>query len=382
MELIPGEKSVTLKWQVENLKDFTGFNLYRSVDTDDSFSLYKTFSADEREYIDTDVEQSRWYFYRMTLLGQSLESMPSNITKVLLGPGTIWLLSRYGYSIQQYAYDLIYLKNLFNTTYPPTTWAMNPSEGEIWLVYPPYRAVSRFDLNLGYENIFITDSLRYPIDAVLGFNNERLLVLDQTMSRIYVYWENLFLGKINLPGDGYFRLLFIPNQTIAAMSNYDIRLYNSDGDSLNHIRFAEDGQGKDMIFTRGMIYILIANDTQKSSQIITYNVTQHTIERITLDGIFNLVRKEPDSSYFWVTEVLNENNHRLVKLSIDGNRLLELSMVNQIYDFDINPIDHSLVTIEKYGNELYSRKVALYDKEGNLLSSTTNVWDAIKVAIQ
>ncbi len=102
--------------------------------------------------------------------------------------------------------------------------------------------------------------------------------------------------------------------------------------------------------------------------------SQNTID---IDGFYYLVEKPKNKNYLWLAEYINENSYRIVKLSPDGTRLLEISTSDEIWDMQVNPEDNSLVVVQRFIN-----LVSLYNSEGVLLSQNDEIYDPIRAFIR
>ena len=100
--------------------------------------------------------------------------------------------------------------------------------------------------------------------------------------------------------------------------------------------------------------------------------------QLNLTGNFTLIDKPVDKNYLYLSEVINSNSTRLVKLSLEGNRLLELPVLaGNIDDMVINQFDNSIIALQKYQNNL-----VLYDSLGQIISANNQIYDPIKISIQ
>ncbi|MBQ7364395.1 MAG: IPT/TIG domain-containing protein [Clostridia bacterium] len=81
-----GENKIELFWMQDDYDTLAGFNVYRSTSADGSFVKINTrlIPGTIREYVDTDVEPGKEYFYYFTVMGTDLvESIPSNIASAM-----------------------------------------------------------------------------------------------------------------------------------------------------------------------------------------------------------------------------------------------------------------------------------------------------------
>ena len=78
----PHNNQARLSWQVNDVTDYQGFRIYRAVDND-TFEFLIELSPDLTFYIDSTLSYYHWYQYRLTIMGYSHETLPSNSVKML-----------------------------------------------------------------------------------------------------------------------------------------------------------------------------------------------------------------------------------------------------------------------------------------------------------
>ncbi len=377
LQLFPDGHQVTLNWDVKDLKDYYGFRIYRAVDDTNSFELLKEVDPEIKSYIDSSVAFYRWYFYRVSVLGYQTESKPSRIQKTLPGPGTIEILSRYGYSIHEYSYDLLHRMQIYDTEFPPINWAWDQANEQVWLAYAQYRSISKLNLSLGYEDFFFEDHLLMPVDLKWDNLNQRLYILDSQKGKIYTLSQQTIIDSIDLNEDNYFKMILTPEQNIATIDSDKVNIYSVDGVSLDTSFLPPDYLGQDLLYDDGNVYILAANISDKRSLIRKFQLSSGKSEDTYIDGFFEIFARASGRDYFWASEFIDLNNYLLVKLSDSGQRLLERTTSGNFSDMQVNTIDNSLITVQRYLN-----RTALYDSTGGLISENDDIYDPVKALIQ
>ena len=377
LQLLPDGQQVTLKWNVKDLTDYYGFRIYRAIDDTTSFQLLKEVDPQIKSYTDSSVSFYHWYFYRVSVLGYQTESKPSKIQKTLPGPGTIEILSRYGYSIHEYSYDLLHRIELYNTEFPPINWAWDQINGQVWLAYAQYRSISKLNLSLGYEDFFFEDHLLMPVDLKWDNLNQRLYILDSQKGKIYTLFQEAITDSIDLNEDNYFKMILTPEQNIATIDSDKVNIYSVDGVALDTSFLPTAFLGQDLLYDDGNVYILAANIEDNRSLIRKLQLVSGKHEDTFFDGYFELFTRGSATDYFWASEFIDINNYRLVKLSDSGQRLLERTTSSNFSDMQINNIDNSLITVQRYLN-----RIALYDSTGSLISENDDIYDPVKALIQ
>ena len=373
IQLLPGETDVLLQWNVQGITDYTGFRVYRAVNDTTNFSLLAELPPSQKEYRDENIQQYNWYFYRVTVLGKGTESMPSNLEKTYPGPGTTWILSRYGYSVQQLSYDLQHRLNIYNTQYPPVSWAWDLSGKAIWLTFAQYRYVSRLNLDSGWEDFFFQNGLKRPTDLQWDEVNESLYILDQDLHMILKMHNEAITDSLFLLDQNYIRLVLAPSRQIWVLGEENVLAFREDGNMLTSIPLPPKFAGMDMIASGDSIFILCADPSAFSSRIIIYNENTNMADTLALSGLFTLLRKPAGKNYYWLAEYLGSNKYQAVKLSLTGERLLSVSGMENIYDIGINRKDESVVLVQRYQDT-----ISLYNSLGNHIAESNKIYDPIR----
>jgi hypothetical protein len=379
----PIDNYAQLSWQVNDVTDFQGFRLYRSVDSD-SFGLFKELSPDMTSFVDSTLSYYHWYQYRISILGFTQETPPSNTVKMLAGPGTVWILSRYGSSIREISYDLQHVNRIIYTNSPSINWDWSSGESEIWMAHAQYRYISRMNLALGNEDFFLQNDFQRPIDIKWDSNRNLVCVLDPTAQKVYIVNDQSVVDTFAVQSDHVFKILLSPQSEIIAIDSHSVCIYSDLGDLLTNLTLQTSFVGQDMTLNGNNLYILSADPLLNKSAITTYDIVNTTGSRNEVTGIFNIICKLPDKNYFWMAENINDESSRAVKLSHDGIRLLELSSLSDLIDdIKINPHDESIVIVQSNIN-IYEELnyIVLYDKTGQQLSSTNQIFNPVKVYIQ
>ncbi len=155
-------------------------------------------------------------------------------------------------------------------------------------------------------------------------------------------------------------------------------IFQANGDVKATLSFGVGFTGKDILVENDKLYVLLTSKESSISKIITFDLVNQQAAQIILNGNFNLFSKPKTKNYFYASETIGVNSERLVKLSGDGNRLLELPVLTgKIDDIAINPADHSIVILQRYED-----RVTLYDSLGQNISNNNQIYDPIRVFIQ
>ena len=171
-------------------------------------------------------------------------------------------------------------------------------------------------------------------------------------------------------------MILANNSRIVTLDSSRAIIYTSGSDSSSIINFSIGIIGQDIISENDNIYILTSDVNTRTSLIINYSLLTDEFQYINCNGYFRILRKPLNQDYFWVGEQIDTNTYRCVKLSQNGQRLLELSTIESIDDMQINPNDYSVIIAQRYQN-----KILLFNENGLKISENRTIYDPIKVFI-
>lgn len=80
MQAVGGENKIELTWTQDDYDTLAGFNVYRSTSATGTFTKINTriIPGTIREYVDTNVEPGKEYFYYFTVMGTDLQESPAS----------------------------------------------------------------------------------------------------------------------------------------------------------------------------------------------------------------------------------------------------------------------------------------------------------------
>ncbi len=373
LTLKPFEAQVELNWQFNRtLEDFTGFRVYRGIDSPDSLSFYAEVDASAREFTDTAVQQGRWYFYRVTVLGRSVESPPSETRRTLLGPGQYWVLSRGNFNVHRLSYDLRNTIQSYQTAYISDAWATPPNDSLFWIGTPTFASsVVSLNRRTGVEKFFFLDSLRFAKDLAYDQDRRRLYILDDASKKFFITRNENILLQISLdPNENYRELAFDPsNGQIWLLGENSVSMMQADspGEFTSKLPFSSNFRGRDFDLFAGKVYLLISDETANTSQLLTLSSQLNVENTFDLTGIFYRIRFARQGGGFYLAKENNGANDALVKLNSAGGRLFELPEFEVITDIAVNPFDQTVVVADFFNN-----LVSAYDSDGNFISASQN----------
>lgn len=373
LELDPAAEQITLRWSLNQpLDDFQGFRLYRAVGSPDSFALYLDFSPSQFSYVDQDIQTGRWYYYKMSVVGQGLESLPSKTNRAYPGSGSYWALEDNGYVLRRLSYDLLHVSAAYPLFYAAREWAVVPEDSSIWFTYPQFtNVISRFNRFTGREKLFYPEGIRNVVDIEYNSLDESIFLLDRDKSTIFIF-RNEGIGEV-IPLDSteiFSRIRFHrPSNRLFALGNTRVQAIrlNDPQRPRDTIPLRQNYRGKDLDWEGAGVYLLCAAENERRSILYRISATAAPEDSLEVEGFFYRLRVGGGASRYYLAEDLPDDD-QVVQLSPDGSRQLHWPGFKQVEDIQINPYDRSLLIVDYYGNLL-----RLYDSQGNYISESRDL---------
>ncbi len=383
LSIKPFPERIELQWSYPPLEGVVKTHIYRAVDDSTTFELYQVVDSNVRSFVDNNVTNYHWYYYRVTLSNGVRETSPSNSVRTFSGPTTTWMLSENGFQILRLSYDLDHILATYNTFYPDNDWHVQLASFSIWLVSQAFTAVSRLSLKAGEETFIFTQGLKSPVAVVGQSSGNNFYVLDNGQDKVFYYQEETLKRTFTLPKGNYFALKVFTNQNRMVAVNrataYFIDL------SLNQIADSLHAPPNMEFFAavqQGVWLYLITNDFEANRSIIYYqSLAEANLESLSLPMIIGTLAYSTTENAFVVSQIIQNGplvfKDNLVKLSGEGTRLWELSGFSVITDIKINPVDKSIVVCDRLNDRL-----VMVNKDGTVLFKSREIYDPIRVHIQ
>lgn len=379
VELSYQGRTVVLSWSVENLSGYTGFRVYRAVDSQEKFQQIAELPPDKLQFSDVTAEFYHWYYYYVTVLSPATESLPSNTVRTYPGPGEVWVLSNLGFEITKYSYDLIHELASVNTPYPAVEWSVDISDSLIWLVYGTFARAGRINLKAGYEDIFITSPLKRPVDVIYNSLTGQSFFLDAGLNKIWTSIESDVNGEITLFEDTYqkMKLHTVRNEIYVLGENNFVNFSVSNPNQKRVTPFPGFFTGKDLLVSDDALVLLAAAQELNRSAILVHTFSVNQWDTLYVQGFFTHLAFDDAERNFYAAEEIADGTNSLVKLSGQGVRLFERNGFLKITDIQVNKLDQSIVVVDRF-----SDRILLFDKFGNFISEQNDLYDPIRAYIQ
>ncbi len=371
VRLMPMDGKIELRWSLtQSVSDIEGFRIYRAVDTLSNASRYVDLPPDQFQFVDSLVENGTRYFYQISIRGEVVETARSSAQETVIGPGTHWILSSFGYCVKQVSYDLRYELNYFATNFRPSAWAFFPQDTLIWYSFAGFsHGISEFNRLDGQETALYIDNDIEPVDVARYARENIVYVLDETGPRVLATLGNNVTGEIPLDSVGIWSDVeydSLENQILVygenglhafAESNLEPRFSVEWSDGLT-------GQAMHIVGIRG--YMLATNFNTEMSYIYTVDLADGAVlDTVAAEGVLYRIHLDWVNDWFYVAQAIPNQPDSYLQLSLDGQRQLERTGFGFIEQIHVNPFDRSVIIVDS-GNEL----LYLYDKLGNFVSES------------
>ena len=374
---------VDLSWGEPRVTNYTGFNLYkRDPDEETEYTmLARDLLPSTRSFIDTYVEFEHTYQYRLTVIGQGMESQPSNTVTIKPGPGINWIVDRLGYQLLRTTYDCQHIIRKIETNYAPYDMAFSNGLGRGVVLYL-YSGLVEVKDRFGQNQAFF-DEIRYPISVAYDAVDSLFWIADSSGS---LYTLDTRSEQIDLVSNALghpIHLNINPEENLIHVidrGNKEIVQYNRSGDVVNRISRAADKplQGPyryrlDPALNRE--WLIDGNGTADFiyTKLLSDDIFTR-IDSVTLAGDLEI---DLINGMAWYV-LFNTQRSLVVQLSPDGSRQTDLpDYFYNPYDIKINPYDGTILVVDT-GNG----RVMHYNRELEVIGMTSHLNFPVKVVVE
>ncbi len=366
---------VRISWNAEKLDNFLGFRIYRSIGNDQNFQLFAEVGRDKSSVVDSTITDGRWYFYKATIVGPAGESLPSNIEKTYPGPGNTWVVSSSGFWVRELRYDLQHILKDIPTDFPAESWDIFLPDSLAWLNIRNFGRVDEVNLHLQQETHLIEDPLVRPVDVSFDKLTGRLFVLDDSLNTVFIFRDYNLIDTLQLTPDAYLKMKMLPdshNLIILGKAGY-YRFASVENSQKQRFKFAQLFEGRDFSVSRGDLFVLAASQEGDLSRIFRVPIAGFEADSLELSGNFYKITADLDRNVLYVAQAIPSADDPVVKLSPDGQRLEDLSKYAKVAQIVVNPVDHSVVVVDRFNDRL-----VLFDADGNFIAQSVMLFDPVR----
>jgi len=366
---------IRISWNAEKLDNFTGFRIYRSLDTDQNFRLFAEVGRDKSSIVDSTITDGRWYFYKATIVGPAGESLPSNIEKTYPGPGNTWVLSSSGFWVRELSYDLQHILKDIPTDFPAESWDIFLPDSLAWLSIRNFGRVDEVNLRLGRQTNLIEDPLVRPVDVSFDKLTGRLFVLDDSLNTVFIFQNYSLIDTLQLAPDVYLKMKLYPDSHTLIILGKEAyyRFLSVENSQKQRIKFSQILEGRDFNVSRGDLFALASSKEGDISRIFRSPLSALEADSLEITGTFYKITPDLDRNVLYVAEAVPAADDPVVKLSPTGQRLEDLSQYARVAQIVVNPVDHSVVVVDRFNDRL-----VLFDAEGNFIAQSVMLFDPVR----
>ena len=367
---------VALRWDRPATVSFNGYNIFRRIQGESSFSLIASVSDTIQTYLDHSIQSRVRHEYYLNVQGDNLESPYSKKIQTIPGPANFWILDYWNFYIINLTYDLKHVITRHFAVWRPEQMSINKSNTVAVVTYPAYRYFEMFDPK---TNAYLKgfDELEEPFGCVHEPVNDRFWITD-VQSGVYTIdteSENLQLinnqiaepTQIKLFGDDY----------LLVLSSASGQLHQMDMSGTIRDSFIELGDSVtyfDADPDRQIIYAI--SDSLLKSYSLYNNETKIFND---LDSLA-IVRHSPIDGSIWIAQNF-KNSAGILQLSATGERLMSLTGFEFVSDFDIVPSTGAIVVTD-IDFSISKGTVYHFNADGTLIGKSDEAYYPYKVYVQ
>jgi hypothetical protein len=384
LSLIPWENYNQLIWDDPPFMDYSGFNIYRKLETDSSFQLLKRISSEQRFYMDSTISYGLQHQYYFTIHGNRSESKPSSIISNIPGPGYNWIVDKWGYQLFKTSYDTRYVILRENKMSAPQDMAIAKEYGLSLVTYTSDSMIELIDLSTGEV-----------LDQLLNITRPYKVCYDTIDNYFWVIDSSGFLYKINpftFQEQIIHTTLINPveisiSEQAGLINIVDFKAkmilrYNREGELSEIIDKINNSplQGPEkFIHDEQRERYWISDGNEHKDYIYTKLASENNfycMDSLGDAGDFEL-HPEEDAILLISLSINYTDNSFIMQLSANGNRQILISDLIYPLDISINMYDETILVADSY----YGR-ILHYNRDSRLLGYSDFYNFPIKILIE
>jgi len=375
---------IQLSWYIPQDPDINGFEIYRRISGEGEFSLLALLDKTVSSYTDIASKADIRYEYFVRMLGDGVESSPTQVKSITPGPGQIWIVDDFLWEIYRVNYDLSSYALRKTGAWKPENLALAVQIGKGLVTYPAINYLEIFDLQSG-AFMYGTSAINRPYDAVYD-ENLKLFWLIDSLGSLYQLDSTAnhrligsFFGKpvqIDLLDD---RVVILDKGVNSIFFfEYDLLLSDfietdPDGESFENLALMRTDN------INNKIYFL--DRSENNNTIYKYNVTRRFMTAVFQDSLIRSFAVNKQDESIWII-IANKLNSDVVQLSGTGERLLTINGFNRPRDINVNPYNGNVIFTDLTEQINILKEKIFHYKSGELIGSFETYGDPFKVYIE
>ena len=356
--------NITLSWWSIDVKNLIGYNIYRKISGESSFSLIHLTPPDSNIFFDRNVTYNLKYTYSISALTSSYESHHSDSVTITPGPTNIWVTDVDNYRIIKITHDGLHEIEHIPVDGNPWDIAVDPQDRSIWYSDVLWGEIYQI-IDNSWKRFISPTSYWQPVDIAFDDVRKILWVADER-------------GKVvRISQTTTDSLLEIDNNNF--VSPYSVAIDKQTGkcwlaDPLSKKVFNISNNGQVVenattVFIRPMSVSVNQADgscwVADSSRIVKLLPDGTLSFSIETDLLYaNTLDVNKNTGEIWVVDFENSyNDARLIKFDAQGNKLLQVTGFNYPGKVAVNLYDNGCVVVDT-GNG----RIVRLSSEGDILS--------------
>lgn len=353
VSVISIQDTVKLSWDIIELKDLIGYQIYRKTSLESDFTPVILVPATVSSYSDTSVEFDVEYSYQVSAVGSTYESLPSHTVTITPGPTFNWVSDNANGQLVKLTHDAqhellrtVRFQNILDIE-------TNPITGDVWvidrisLLFAELKRVSP-EGNLRLPILQFTS----PLDAALEIRTGALWIADST--------DNIVI-KLDSAGTQLFTIAELLNPIAVSVDQRTGDCWVADNHANRIFKIKSDGTE---ILASPVNLNAVQSISVNSSNGDVWVADSTRIVKIDENGNLNL---EPNQRFdfafkidvngktgeFWVLNLLFQFDQSTVsKFSPEGQKFFEISGFTVPEDLSINLFDNSCLVADTQNDRI------------------------------
>jgi len=350
LNVISIQDTIFLNWDIIELSDLTGYQIYRGSDIDTEPVLHAFVSAPSNTFKDFTVVFDIEYDYQISAVGDNFESSRSDFAQITPGPTFNWVTENGNQQIAKLTHDSRHLIHRTGRFSAIVDIEPNPRTGEVWVlnnfigiegnlkkVSPEGRVDERF---ITFES---------PTDAALNYSLNEIWVTDPEQSSV---------TKLDSIGNTIFIIHDLTIPTLVAVDQRNGNCWVTDNETNSVSRVLSDGT---QVLKSGVQFESITSMDLNSEDGSVWLVDGTRVVKINQNGNFLLEIKAPltfpgkiaineNSGELWA---INDNPAGLYKFSPAGEVLVDVTVSFSADNISVNLYDNSVLVSDVLGHTIY-----------------------------
>ncbi len=350
LTVISIQDTIFLNWDIIELSDLTGYQIYRGSDTSTEPVLHAFVSAPSNTFKDFTVVFDIEYDYQISAVGDNFESSRSDFAKITPGPTFNWVTENGNQQIAKLTHDSRHLIHRTGRFSAIVDIEPNPRTGEVWVLNNFIGIegnLKKVTSEGRVDERFIT--FESPTDAALNYDLNEIWVTDPQQSSV---------TKLDSSGNTIFTIHEFKIPTLVAVDQRNGNCWVADNETNSVSRVLSNGT---QMLKSGVRFDSITAMDLNSEDGSVWLVDETRIVKINQNGDFLLEIKAPltfpgkiainkNSGELWA---INDNPAGLYKFSPTGEMLLDVTVSFSPDNISVNLYDNSVLVSDVRGHTIY-----------------------------